>query len=74
MKVKPKSEIKHEKAYETLLNLMYDENWMIRFSVVKALSKFKNFKINEPLEKLSNDKDIDVREAAQKILKQLSQT
>ena len=40
--------------------------------MVQALSKFDNYDIREPLEILSNDVDLDVREAAIKLLRKLN--
>jgi hypothetical protein len=67
-------EIRHEKVYEAFLDLLHDEDWVIRYNVIKALTKFgfddKTFK--DLLKKLTNDIDIDVRELAMKVLIDMS--
>jgi HEAT repeat protein len=69
------SEIKDKKVYEAFLDLMNDKDWLIRYNLIKALSKF-DFEEGEFIEFLkehSRDPDVDVRELALKILKELSQ-
>ena len=34
------SEIKDKKVYETFLELIHDDDWLIRYNLIKALSKF----------------------------------
>ncbi len=67
-------EIRHEKVYEAFLDLLHDEDWVIRYNVIKALTKFgfddKEFK--DLLKELTNDIDIDVRELAMKVLVDMS--
>jgi chromosome segregation ATPase len=68
------SEIRDKKVYETFLELIHDEDWIIRYNLIKALSKF-NFKteeFKELLKKLSKDADVDVRELAVKRLSEIS--
>lgn len=67
------SEIKSEKVYNIFKKMIHDDDdWIIRLYLIKALSKFKNKEIKEPLKELLNDVDIDVREAAKKVLDSIS--
>ena len=63
------SEIRNEKTFNAIKTMIDDVNWVIRLCLVKALAKFNNARILEPLDKLLNDSDIDIRRAADKILK-----
>jgi len=67
-------EIRDEKVYEAFLDLLHDEDWVIRYNVIKALTNFgfdnKNFR--DLLKKLTRDMDIDVRELAMKVLEEIS--
>ena len=69
------SEIKDKKVYEAFLDLVHDKDWLIRYNLIKALSKFdfEEGEFIELLKELSRDSDVDVRELALKILKELSQ-
>ena len=64
------SGIRDEKVYEVFIDLLHDEDWVIRFKAIKALTNFgfnnKGFK--DLLKKLIKDTDIDVRELALKVL------
>ena len=68
------SEIKDKKVYETFLELIHDEDWLIRYNLIKALSKFdfETEEFKELLKKLSKDADVDVRELAVKMLIEIS--
>jgi hypothetical protein len=63
-------EMREEKVYEVFFGLLHDEDWVVRYHVIKALNNFgfdnKNFK--DLLKKLTRDIDIDVRELAMKVL------
>ncbi|MFW9881390.1 MAG: HEAT repeat domain-containing protein [Candidatus Thorarchaeota archaeon] len=66
------SEIKDERRIlDTFVNMIKNEEWIIRLYLVKALSKFDLEDIKEPLEELLNDADLDVREAAKDTLKKV---
>jgi chromosome segregation ATPase len=69
------SEIKDKKVYEAFLDLVHDKDWLIRYNLIKALSKFdfEEREFIELLKELSRDPDVDVRELALKILKEFSQ-
>ena len=68
------SEIKDKKVYETFLELIHDDDWLIRYNLIKALSKFdfETEEFKELLKKLSKDADVDVRELAVKRLSEIS--
>ena len=69
------SVIKDKRVYDAFLNLVHDEDWLIRYNTIKALNQFDlagdGFK--ELLETLSTDKDVDVRELVAKILQEISE-
>ncbi|MHA1489855.1 MAG: HEAT repeat domain-containing protein [Promethearchaeota archaeon] len=66
------SEIKSERVYNIFKKMIHDDDWIIRLYMIKALSKFENQEIKEPLKELLNDNDVDVREAAKKVLDSIS--
>jgi chromosome segregation ATPase len=68
------SEIKDKKVYETFLELIHDEDWLIRYNLIKALSKFdsETEEFKDLLKTLSKDSDVDVRELAAKMLSEIS--
>jgi len=67
-------EMRDEKVYEVFFNLLHDEDWVIRYKGIKALTNFgfdnKDFKTL--LKKLTKDMDVDVRELAMKVLAEMS--
>ncbi|MFW9899060.1 MAG: HEAT repeat domain-containing protein [Candidatus Thorarchaeota archaeon] len=66
------SEIKDERRIrDTLIDMIINEDWLIRLHLVKALSKFDAEDTRDALEELLNDADLDVREAAKKALKRI---
>jgi chromosome segregation ATPase len=67
-------EIREEEVYDAFLDLLNDEDWVIRYNVIKALSNFgfDSIIFKELLEKLTKDIDIDVRELAMKVLEEIS--
>ncbi|MFX1238035.1 MAG: HEAT repeat domain-containing protein [Promethearchaeota archaeon] len=62
------SMINDNRVDQLFSELVHDINWTVRFHLVKALEKRKTRESSELLEILANDKDIDVREAAQNAL------
>jgi len=72
--IKLLSEIKDKRVYDTFLELIHDEDWLIRYNLIKALRKFdfesEEFKML--LKKLLKDADVDVRELAAKMLNEIS--
>ena len=72
--IKILSEIKDKKVYDAFLKLIHDEDWLIRYNLIKALSKFdfESEEFKELLKKLLKDSDVDVRELAVKMLNEIS--
>jgi chromosome segregation ATPase len=68
------SVIKNNKVYNAFLEMLNDQDWLVRYSVIKALSKFEkqSEELKPILKKLSKDSDVDVRELASRILEDLS--
>jgi len=69
------SEIKDKRVYDAFLKLIHDKDWLIRYNSIKAICKFeeKGEELKNLLKKLSKDTDVDVRELAEKTLKEFSQ-
>lgn len=67
-------EMRDEKVYDVFFDLLHDEDWVVRYKVIKALTNFgfedKVFK--DLLKKLTKDMDVDVRELAMKVLADMS--
>ena len=57
-----------DKVNKAFANLIHDENWLVRFYLVKIVSKTRNPELQKLLKALANDIDIDVREAANRML------
>jgi hypothetical protein len=72
--IKLLSEIKDKRVYDTFLELIHDEDWLIRYNLIKALRKFdfESKEFRELLKKLLKDSDVDVRELAAKMLNEIS--
>ncbi len=68
------SVIKNNKVYGAFLEMLDDKDWLVRYSIIKALSKFekKSDELKPILKKLTRDIDVDVRELALRILDDLS--
>ncbi len=66
------SELKDERVYKLFIELLQDDDWLIRLYLVKALYKIEinelNRRFKEPLKILLADNDLDVREASEEIL------
>ncbi|MFW9973043.1 MAG: HEAT repeat domain-containing protein [Candidatus Odinarchaeota archaeon] len=68
--IKILSQIKHNKIYDAFVEIINDKDWLVRYSLIKALKQYEN-KVDEfkvLLKKFSKDTDVDVRELAVKIL------
>jgi chromosome segregation ATPase len=72
--IKILSEIKDKKVYDAFLELINDDDWLIRYNLIKALSKFdfESEEFKKLLKKLLNDADVDVRELAAKMLNEIT--
>jgi len=68
------SAIKNDKVYDAFIQMLNDKDWLVRYSVIKALSKFekKSEELKPILKDLTRDNDVDVRELALRILDDLS--
>lgn len=67
--IKVLSRVKSTKVFNALIDLLYDDDWLVRFYLVKALGTFKDFEgVNEVMKAFLNDTDVDVRKAARKVL------
>ncbi|MFW9864838.1 MAG: HEAT repeat domain-containing protein [Candidatus Thorarchaeota archaeon] len=67
------SAIKDKKVYDAFLDLVHDEDWLIRYNLIKALrnSDFEPDDFKDLLKILSKDTDVDVRELAIKVLNEI---
>jgi len=72
--IKLLSEIRDKRVYDTFLQLIHDEDWLIRYNLIKALSKFdfESEEFSKLLKELLKDSDVDVRELAAKMLNEIS--
>ncbi|MFW9900757.1 MAG: HEAT repeat domain-containing protein [Candidatus Thorarchaeota archaeon] len=72
--IKVLSHIRSKKVYDALFELIDDKDWIVRYNIIKALSKFekKSEKFTSLLKKLTKDDDVDVRELAIKVLNENS--
>lgn len=68
------SAIRNDKVYEAFIQMLSDKDWLVRYSIIKALSKFekKSEELKPILQDLTKDSDVDVRELALRILDDLS--
>ncbi len=68
--IKILSVLKNKKIYDAFLEMINDKDWIVRYSIIKALSKFedKNNELKSLFQRFSRDVDVDVRELALKIL------
>lgn len=72
--IKILSQIKEDKIYDAFLEIIDDKDWIIRYILIKALSKFekRSDEFKFLLKKVAKDVDVDVRELALKILNDIS--
>jgi len=68
--IKILSVLKNKKIYDAFLEAINDKDWIVRYSILKALSTFKdkNDELKRLFKRFSKDTDVDVRELAIKIL------
>jgi chromosome segregation ATPase len=73
--IKILSQIKNDKIYDAFMEIIDDQDWIVRYNLVKALNKFekKTDEFKNLLKKLTKDTDVDVRELAGKILNNFSE-
>lgn len=73
--IKVLSQIKNDKVYNAFLEIIDDQDWLVRYNLIKAINQYENKsdQFKNLLKKLSKDVDVDVRELAIKILNNLSE-
>ncbi len=73
--IKILSKIKETKVYDAFLEALNDKNWLIRYSIIKALSEFeeKSDDLKVILNKFTRDTDVDVRELVLKLLSDITE-
>jgi chromosome segregation ATPase len=73
--IKILSQIKNDKIYNAFIKIIDDQDWIVRYNLIKALDKFerKTDEFKNLLKKLTKDTDVDVRELAGKILNNCSE-
>jgi chromosome segregation ATPase len=69
--IKVLSFIKGPKVFDAFKGLVKDDDWIVKLYLIKALRNFENIEKVDMLKELQKDKDIDVREAAIKMLTKL---
>ena len=57
-----------DQSFNKLKELVYDSDWVIKLYLIKALEKFRKPEIIDLLNELKSDRDVDVRETAEKTL------
>jgi serine/threonine-protein kinase len=65
--------IKDNNVFNALIEMLEDKDWLVRYSIIKALSKYemKKKELQPILTKLTKDNDVDVRELAVRILEEM---
>jgi HEAT repeat protein len=73
--IKILSQIKNDKIYDAFIEIIDDQDWIVRYNLIKALEKFekKTEEFKNLLKKLTKDTDVDVRELAGRILNNFSE-
>jgi len=68
------SVIKNNRVYSAFLEMLNDKDWLVRYNIIKALSKYekKSEELKPILKKFTRDSDVDVRELAFRIFEDLS--
>lgn len=70
--IKILSTVKTNKVFNALIDRISDDDWLVRYYMVKALKSFPEFDgVKKVLEEYLNDPDVDVREAAKEALQEL---
>ncbi len=69
--IKLLSMIRSPKIFNTFKELIKDNDWIIKMYLIKALTRFNNSDVKEVLQEFYKDPDVDVREAAEKALREL---
>ena len=69
--IKILSVIKSERVFEELKEIANDDDWIVKLYLIKAFRNFNSDDTIPILKKMQKDKDIDVREAAVRVLSEL---
>jgi hypothetical protein len=72
--IKVLSVIKGNRVFEALKELVNDNDWIVKLYLIKALRNFNKAETILLLKKMQEDKDIDVREAAIRVLSELKRS
>jgi len=67
--IKLLSMIRRPKIFNAFKEMIRDKDWIMKMYLVKALTRFKNSEVKKVLQELYKDPDVDVREAAEKALR-----
>lgn len=70
--IKLLSMIRGPKVFEAFKRLIKDDDWIVKLYLIKALIKFDNLEVKELLNELKKDKDVDVRETAEKVFNEFN--
>jgi len=70
--IKVLSFIKGPKVFDAFKGLIFDDDWIVKLYLIKALENFESIEKVDMLKELQKDKDIDVREAAIEMLSKSS--
>ena len=62
------SNVNNEKVNKAFVHLIHDENWLVRFYLVKIASKSRNPELRKLINELVKDSDVDVKEEAKRFL------
>ncbi|MFX1323110.1 MAG: HEAT repeat domain-containing protein [Promethearchaeota archaeon] len=68
--IKLLSMIRTPKIFNAFKEMVRDNDWIIKMYLIKALARFNNSEVKEVLQELYKDSDVDVREAAEKALRE----
>jgi len=70
--IKLLSMIRGPVIFEAFKKLINDDDWIVKLYLIKAIIKYDNLEVKDLLNKLKKDKDVDVRETAEKVFKELN--
>ena len=62
------SHVNNERVNKAFANMIHDENWLVRFYLVKIASKSRNPELRKLIYELVKDSDIDVKEEAKRFV------
>ena len=62
------SHVNNEQINKAFANMIHDDNWLVRFYLVKIASKSRNPELRKLIYELAKDSDVDVREEAARFI------